>query len=110
LYSNLIEFGTLLKLARTINMCLNKISKNLSDAFPIQNGLKQGDALLSLLLSFALEYAIRKVQEDKEGLQLNGTHQLLSMLTMLICCVLGKTINILKKNIEILFELSRKFV
>jgi hypothetical protein len=30
-----------------------------SEAFPIQNGLKQ-DALFSLLLNFALEYAIRK--------------------------------------------------
>jgi hypothetical protein len=34
--------------------------KNLSDAFPIQNGLKQGDALLPFLFNFALEYAIRK--------------------------------------------------
>jgi hypothetical protein len=32
----------------------------MSDAFPIQNGLKQGDALSPLLLDFALEYAIRK--------------------------------------------------
>jgi hypothetical protein len=48
-------------------MCLNKaynkvcIGRNLSDAFPIQNGLKQGDALLPLLFNFALEYAIKKV-------------------------------------------------
>jgi hypothetical protein len=32
---------------------------------PIQNGLKQGAALLSLLLNFALQYTIRKVQENQ---------------------------------------------
>jgi hypothetical protein len=63
--------------------CLNKtcskvhIGKNLSDAFPIQNGLKQEDALPQLLLNSALDYAIRKAKEYQEGPELNETYQLL---------------------------------
>jgi hypothetical protein len=57
-----------MKLVRLIKMCLNetyseaRIGKNLSDAFPIQNVLNQGDASQPLLFNFDLENAIKKVQ------------------------------------------------
>jgi hypothetical protein len=38
------------------------ISKHLSDAFPVQNGLKQGDVLLPLLLNFAT-MNVQEIQE-----------------------------------------------
>jgi hypothetical protein len=64
-------------------MCLNGtyskvcIDKHLSDKFPAQNDLKQGDALSPLLFNFVLDNTIRKAQESQVGLKLNGTYQLL---------------------------------
>jgi hypothetical protein len=60
LHNILTEFGIPRKLVGLIKMCLNKtystvhIGKYQSDRFPIQNGLKQGDALSPLLWNMPL--------------------------------------------------------
>ena len=66
--------------------------------FPIRNGLKQGDALSPLIFNFALEYAIRRVQVNQNGLKLNGTHQLLAYADDVN--ILGGSVDTVKKNAE----------
>jgi hypothetical protein len=113
LYNILIGFGISMKLVRLIKMRLNETyskictGKHLSDSFPIQNGLMQGDALSPLLFSFALDCAVRKVQEMQMGLILNRTHQPLAYADDVN--LLGDYIDTINKNTETLF-VARKEV
>ena len=78
----------------------------MSDMFPIRNGLKQGDALSPLLFNFALEYAIRRVQVNQDGLKLNGTHQLLSYADDVN--MLGGSAHTVKENAEALVVATKE--
>jgi hypothetical protein len=45
--------------------------------FPVKNVLKEGEASSPLLFYYALDFIIRRVQLDQDGLKLNGTNQLM---------------------------------
>ena len=57
-----------MKLVATSGQCL-------SDLFPIQNGLKQRDALSPLILCFTVTYATRDFPPHQGALSLNVAHQ-----------------------------------
>ena len=112
MYNILIVFGIPMKVVRLINVCLNEtysrvqVGKYLSDMFPIRNGLKQADALSPLLFNIALEYAIRRVQVNQDGLKLNGTHQLLVYADDVR--TLGERVRTIKENAEALIVASKE--
>ena len=83
-----------------------RVGKNVSDRFPFRNGLKQGDALSPMLFNFALEYTIRRVQLNQDGLKLNGTHRLLAYANDVT--ILGGNIHPLKENTEALVAATRE--
>jgi len=112
LYKILIEFGIPKKLVRLIKVCLTetysrvRVGKDASEMFPIRNDLKQGDALSPLLFNYALEYAIKRVQVNQDGLKLNGTHQLLSYVDDVN--ILGGSAHAVKENVEALLVATKE--
>jgi hypothetical protein len=67
---------------------------------------EKGDALSPLLFNFAVEYAIRRVQENQEGLKLNGTHQFVVYADDVN--KLGGSVNAIRKNTEALVVASEE--
>jgi hypothetical protein len=53
-----------------------------------------------------LEYAIRRVPENQEGLKLNRTHQLLAYGN--VVNVVGENVDAIKKNIEALLDATKE--
>jgi len=112
LYKILIEFDIPRKHVRLIKMSLTekysrvRVGKNVSDRFPIRNGLKQGEALSPVLFNFALEYVMRRVQVNQDDLKLNVTHQLLAYADDVN--ILGGSIHTVKENAEALVAATRE--
>jgi hypothetical protein len=59
-----------------------------------------------LLFNFALEYAVRRVQVNQDGLKLNGTHQLLAY--AVDDNIFGGSVHIVKKNAESLVVATKE--
>jgi hypothetical protein len=66
----------------------------------------KGMLLSPSLLNFALEYAIRRVQINQDGLKLNGTHQLLVYVDDVN--IMGGSVHIVKKNTKGLVVASKE--
>jgi hypothetical protein len=106
LYNILIECGVPIKLGRLIKKCLPetysrvRVGKNLSDRFPIRN------ALSPLLFNFALEYVIKRVLVNQDGLKLNGRHHLLAYADDVN--ILEGSVHTVKENAEALVVATKK--
>jgi len=92
-----MKLVSLIKMSLTETYNRVRVGKNVSDRFPIRNGLKQGDALSPILFNFALDYAIKSVQVNQNGIKLNSTHQILAYADD----ILGGSIHTLKANAKL---------
>jgi sorting nexin-29 len=83
LYRILSSFGIPAKIVRLIKMTMQeskaqvRIGGDLTDEFPVNNGLKQGDGLAPILFNFALEHIIRQLPVDTNSSLVNKSSQII---------------------------------
>jgi hypothetical protein len=82
------------------------VAKDLSEMYPIRNGLNQGDAPSPLLFDFALEYAIKMGQVNQDGYKLHGMYHLLAYVDDVN--ILGESVHTIKENAEALVVAAKK--
>jgi hypothetical protein len=114
LYKIMHELGIPDKLIRLVRATMTdteaqvKIQAQLTDAFKIRQGLKQGDGLASLLFNLAREYEIRKLSVNVKGTLEYQTTQNVGYADDI--CLLSRNIKAKKKHIRSSKELPRKLV
>jgi len=82
-----------------------RLDKNLSDMFPIRDGLKQGDPHSPLFSTLLYITPLGGVQVDRDGLKLSGTNQLLVYADDVN--ILGPSVHTIKENVEALIVASK---
>jgi len=72
----MIELGIPAKLVKLVKVyvqkskCKIKFNSVMSEEFPVETSLRQGDALSPILFNIALKSVVRKVQKDRIGLRI----------------------------------------
>jgi hypothetical protein len=67
---------------------------------------EQGDSLPPLLFNIGLEYTVSKVQENQDGLELNGVYQI--QVSYDDHNLLGENINTINKTTKVMSEARKK--
>ena len=113
LYNIMDEVGIPKKLIGLTKMCMEntqyqiRVDNTLSEAFEVNSGLKQGDALSPLLFNLALEKTIREMQKEPTGITIGERKmQVLGFADDLN--ILGSSLNDTKRAAQVLEQAAGK--